>query len=261
MAGALLARALPPAKDPTLDARLRRGEMLLGFAAAMFPDADALLDPFSPEFYITQHRGLTHSFLLTPLWALLLAALFALRHRKLPPEERARARWRLAAVAAIGVVSHIVLDWITSWGTMFFSPYSWSRYSLDWLFIIDFVLSGLLVLGLLGAWRAARVSDARSRWAARAGLLASTAYVLFCGVRHADALEASRRVLPAGVVSRAAIPQPLSPDRWLLLGDDGKEVSAAYVDLSRHGGRAPSGGDPLPKKGGVRSLLVRLADL
>ncbi|MCM3877530.1 MAG: hypothetical protein NEA02_14080, partial [Thermoanaerobaculia bacterium] len=40
----------------------------------------------------------------------------------------------------------------------------------------------------------------------------------------------------------AAIPQPGSPDRWLLLSDDGPAVTAAFVDLGkrgREGARAP----------------------
>ena len=39
-------------------------------------------------------------------------------------------------------LSHILLDWITSWGTMFLSPLVWTRFTLDWTFILDAVAVG-----------------------------------------------------------------------------------------------------------------------
>jgi hypothetical protein len=47
LAGALLARALPSTGDETLDRTLARREAWAGFAAAMFPDADVFVSPFS----------------------------------------------------------------------------------------------------------------------------------------------------------------------------------------------------------------------
>ena len=201
----------------------------------MFPDGDALLSPLSPDFYITQHRGLSHSFLLLPLWALLLGSIAAFRLPDAPPRALKEARWRLVLVAGIGVVSHILLDWITSWGTMFFSPVSWRRYALDWVFIIDVALSGILLVGLLGVRFAARRGDMRSRLAARASLFAASLYIGLCAVKHDDALAMARHMGGPRVASCAAIPQPLSPDRWLLLVDDGRAITASFVDLSKHG--------------------------
>ena len=60
LAGALLARAVPSTGNETLDRTLARREAWVGFAAAMFPDADVFVSPFSAEFYITQHRAFTH---------------------------------------------------------------------------------------------------------------------------------------------------------------------------------------------------------
>ncbi len=234
LAGALLARALPPLADPEADARLRRREAWLGFFAAMFPDADVLASPGSAAFYITQHRGLTHSFPLVPFWALLLGAAALWRLRDVP---RGLALWRLTLVAGVGVASHIVLDWITSWGTMFLSPVSWHRFVLDWVFILDGPLSALLALGLLAPFVLVR-RPAATRLAARLSLVAAGLYVGFCGLRHHEAMVVLRRLEPPGTLVRAAIPQPLSPNRWLLLADDGTSVHASFVDLSRHGKEA-----------------------
>jgi inner membrane protein len=223
-----------------------------GFLTAMFPDADALLSPLSPDFYITQHRGLSHSFVLLPLWALLLGGVAAFRLPDAPPAAAREARLRLVLVSGLGVASHVLLDWITSWGTMFLSPLSWRRYALDWVFIIDLVLSGILVLGLVGVRFAMRRGDLRSRWAARAGLGAAAAYVLLCAVRPEDALAAARRIAGPGAGECAAIPQPLSPDRWLLLVDDGRAITAGFVDLARHG-RDPR---PVPPPSSLEELAA-----
>jgi membrane-bound metal-dependent hydrolase YbcI (DUF457 family) len=146
LAGALLARSLPSTGDEELDVTLARREAWVGFLAAMFPDADVFVSPFSAEFYITQHRALTHSFVMLPVWVVALTALAALRlaPRLGPPGSATRrvALRRLGAVVALGLLSHILMDWITSWGTMFLSPLSWARYTLDWTFIVDLALSG-----------------------------------------------------------------------------------------------------------------------
>jgi len=245
LAGALLARSFPSTGDEDLDRALARREAWAGFAVAMFPDADVFVSPFSAEFYITQHRALTHSFVTLPAWVLVLTAVAALRLSPAlgPPGSATRrtAVRRLGAVVALGLVSHILMDWITSWGTMFLSPLSWTRYTLDWTFILDVALSGLLALGLVGVRFVSRRSLVLSRTAARAGLLAAAAYVGLCAVRHGEALRLAE-ALGTGIARRAAIPQPGSADRWLLLSDEGSAVTAAFVDLGksgREGARAP----------------------
>jgi membrane-bound metal-dependent hydrolase YbcI (DUF457 family) len=248
------------------DRAFARRETWLGLVAAMLPDADALVSPFSPEFYITQHRALTHSFVLLPAWTLFLAWAASIRPPAaagLPGSPSRRVFFvRLAAVSGVALLSHILMDWITSWGTMFFSPFDWSRYTLDWVFILDAVLTGLLLVGLAGVWFAARRGFARSRTAARAALAAATAYVFFCGVRHAEADRLLARLAPGAPV-RAAIPQFGSPDRWLLLADGAEAVSASFVDLSKRGAegaRAP-GSEVLARDGyagGLRAIVSLL---
>ena len=266
LAGALLARALPGTGDAARDRAFARRETWLGFCAAMFPDGDVLVSPFSPEFYITQHRGLTHSFVMLPVWAVVLAAVAAIRPPTAAgaPGSAARRLFhvRLLAVASVALVSHVLMDWITSWGTMFFAPLDWGRFTLDWVFILDAFLTGILLLGVVGVAFAARRAFRRGRTAARVALCGAAAYVLFCGVRHAEAVRLVARLEPAASL-RAAIPQPGSPDRWLLLADRGREVSASFVDLGKSGseGARSPGADALARTGyggGLRTLLSNL---
>jgi hypothetical protein len=98
---------------------------------AIFPDSDVLRDFFSSDrlLIITWHRSITHSLLMLPLWALLLAGV-----------TRALASWRkweapsfaaLTGIYAAGLLSHILLDLVTTFGTMIWSPLEWSRPAWD----------------------------------------------------------------------------------------------------------------------------------
>jgi len=78
-AGLLTAQALRPALRAPLG-RLQptggnaaRGLTLLCAVAATIPDIDSLTSLFGPESYLLYHRGVTHSLLLLPAFALLLA--------------------------------------------------------------------------------------------------------------------------------------------------------------------------------------------
>jgi inner membrane protein len=197
-----------------------RAGLLLGAAAGMFPDCDFLFTPDRLS-YLRNHRGWTHSFVALPLFALGLALISRLLFRK----ARLPALWLFCA-AAIG--SHIVLDWITSFGTMFFVPLSRARYALDWVFILDPFLTGIAALTLLAAmfWRR------RGREVAAAGTALLCAYIAFCAAQHRKALAAWNRIdAPIRGARVAVLPQFLSPFRWLGLSDHGGEVHAAFFDI------------------------------
>ena len=251
LSGLLLGRA---------GAKEERGAATLvcGFAA-MFPDADAffipggLRSPGSTLAYLEYHRGPTHSFLLAPLFALAIAGGARLVFRK----SRFSALWLFAFA---GIVSHILFDWITSYGTMFFSPFSWKRYALDWVFILDPIFTGILVLFLLGSSIAR--GEVRRR-AAAAGALLLFLYIGFCGAMHWRALSAAERVF-AGVPRSelAALPQPFSPFRWVLFGQRPESIDTAYVDIgpaAPETAREPDGPPPGGFWEAVRTLSVSYA--
>jgi membrane-bound metal-dependent hydrolase YbcI (DUF457 family) len=119
---------------------------------AIFPDSDVIRDFFSSDklLIVTWHRSLTHSLVMLPLWVLLLAGV-----------TRAFARWRkweapsfaaLSAIYAAGILSHILLDLVTSFGTMIWSPLQWSRPAWDLIFIVDFALTAIFLVPQLLAW-------------------------------------------------------------------------------------------------------------
>ena len=96
-----------------------RAALAIGLVAAMLPDLDILFlsDRLS---YLRYHRGWTHSFVVLPFFALAVALASRLLFRR----ARLATLWLFAG---IGIGSHILLDWITSFGTMFFFPLSHRR--------------------------------------------------------------------------------------------------------------------------------------
>ncbi|MDQ2969860.1 MAG: metal-dependent hydrolase [Acidobacteriota bacterium] len=213
LAGALLTRSLTQRPGA-------RAALWIGFLAAMLPDADSLFLSDRLD-YLRNHRGWSHSFVYLPLLAFGAAAIARLVFR--------RGRFLdLWIFAAAGIASHIFFDWITSFGTMFFTPISRKRYSLDWLFIIDLFFTGIGGVGLL----LSMIFPSRGRRIAAAGCLVLGGYLAFCAILHARALEAWRRIdRPPPGARVAVLPQLLSPFRWLGLSDHGESVHACFFDI------------------------------
>jgi inner membrane protein len=224
--GALLGRVTAPRKAEQNADNLPAGRrMLVGFLAAAFPDIDFVSSYLSPLSYIYHHRGITHSLILLPMWAALLALMFSLFWRAQP-------RWpAYFGICAIAIGSHILTDWITSFGTMVFAPFSDARYAIGTTFIIDLWFTGIILVGLLGSlvWR-------QSRRPAAVGLSALAAYVGFQWLlqQHAidfgEAYARSNRIWPVHV---AAVPRPVSPFNWTVVVRHDDVYRYAHINLIR----------------------------
>lgn len=205
----------------TLAGRPRaRPALLLGLSAAMAPDLDFLFLSDRLD-YLRNHRGWTHSFVVLPLLALGLALIARISFRRLPLST-------LWFFCAVGIGTHILLDWITSFGTMFWIPFSRTRYSLDWVFILDPIVT-LIASGFL---LAAALLRSRGRLLAALGAGLLCAYLAFCAMLHRRALELWRRMdqPPAGA-RVAVLPQFLSPFRWFGLTEHAEEIHVAFFDI------------------------------
>jgi len=241
LSGALLARATAPRNPASAAVSLRR-RLTAGTLAAAFPDIDFVLGYISPSAYLLYHRGVTHSIILLPIWAIALAWIFA----RLDP---ARPRWQ----AYFGVVAgslgiHILGDLITSFGTVMLAPFSDRRFALDTTFIIDLWFTGIIVAALIAAfvWR-------RSRVPALAGLAALAGYVGLQAYAHGVAVDIGREYVRAQGLIHARVtaqPRPVSPFNWMVIVENGEEFRYAFVNLVRQA--APS--LPAPDAG----LIARL---
>jgi membrane-bound metal-dependent hydrolase YbcI (DUF457 family) len=154
IAGALIGKAVFRGEDMFASHPMNRGRIITWslMVGAIFPDSDVLRDFFSTDklLIVTWHRSLTHSLVLLPLWALLLAGITrALTSRR---KWEAPSFPALAGIYAVGILSHILLDLVTSFGTMIWSPLQWSRPAWDLIFIVDFTLTAILLVPQLLAW-------------------------------------------------------------------------------------------------------------
>jgi len=224
LSGALLARATAP--EPANEKTLPLGRRLvIGFLAAAAPDLDFVIGYVGPVEYLLHHRGATHSLILLPLWAFLLAKLCAVLWRRDRP-------WRAYfGVIAMGIGLHIAGDWITSYGTMMLAPLSDARYGIDTTFIIDLWFTGIIVAGLAAAlaWRASRAP-------AIAGLAVLCGYVGFQAVQQQRAIEWGQEYARGAGLDRAevtALPRPVSPFNWLVIARSGEQVRYSFVNLAR----------------------------
>jgi membrane-bound metal-dependent hydrolase YbcI (DUF457 family) len=165
IAGALIGKVLFNADDLFTMRAMNRRRIVAWSAmlGAIFPDADTFRDMLSHNelLVITWHRSITHSLLCLPIWALLLAALtrWMVRWRKWDAPSFAA----LAGIYAVGILSHILMDLITSFGTMVWSPLDWSRPAWDLIFIVDFTFTGILLVAQVLAWAHERPEKSRRR--------------------------------------------------------------------------------------------------
>jgi len=141
----------------------RRAAKVAVFSAtvgAMFPDMDVVAEIFSrdPLAIVKYHRAITHSFLALPFFAAILAwlTIFGVEFLKgkYPRfHDLESPSWSmLTVIYGVAIASHILLDGLTSFGTRMWYPVSQQRVAWDWLFIIDFCFTSLVLLPQVAAW-------------------------------------------------------------------------------------------------------------
>jgi inner membrane protein len=160
-----------------------------------------------------------------PLWTILLAWIFALIWRGGPG-------WKTyAPVVAMSLAAHIAGDWITTFGTMIFAPFSDYRHGIGTTFIIDLWFSGIIIAGLLLSlvWR-------RSRLPAVAGLVVLVGYVVMQSVllqRAVDFGESYARTEGMVQAHVTAMPRPVSPFNWMVVVEDAESYRYSHINLIR----------------------------
>lgn len=200
LTGLLLARAMTSAPRAPVTAAVVVG--------ALSPDLDALAKLWDPLATVVAHRMATHSL----LGGLPLALAAAGLGRAAGPDRF----WRLAALAYLGLMSHVVLDAFTPFGTVLLWPADPRRWSVGSLHVIDPVVVLILVVGLV-PWRWSRGSMSTS--VARGALLLLGGYLLLT-VAVRDAMDARwREVLGRdGLMPARAAVVPAFPGPWRWLG-------------------------------------------
>jgi len=201
--------------------------------AANFPDIDIVAVPFGHG--LDFRRGWTHgvpALVLLPfvLTGLMLAVDRFVRRRRNAAAEPARAK-QILILAAIGIGTHPVLDWLNVYGMRWLMPFSDRWFYGDALFIVDPWIWGMLAFGTVWArrrWRAARDPSERgaaqrpARWA----LAGVATYILAMLAANASGRRIVQRDMAAAGFDENArfmvAPVPVTPFRRLVVFDDGE---------------------------------------
>ncbi|HEX2197439.1 MAG TPA: metal-dependent hydrolase [Burkholderiales bacterium] len=232
LSGALLARATA-SKDAPPGSLPRR--VAAGFFACAAPDLDFVISYAGPIAYLEQHRGVTHSLLLLPLWALLLAWLLAKVLRE-------PGGWRaLYGVCAMALGAHIAGDLITGFGTVVFAPvWDW-RAALGATFIIDLWFTGIILAGLLLS-----LVFRKTKVPAIAASVVLASYVGFQYMQKQRAIDFGEAYAASIGLQSAQVtahPRPVSPFNWTVFVSDDTAHRFAHVNLVRREPRRYEPGD------------------
>ncbi|HEY0845969.1 MAG TPA: metal-dependent hydrolase [Noviherbaspirillum sp.] len=138
--GELLHRSLAQETDADRQRTRRRLLLFCGWAASNFPDLDLVLTPLlpAPLGYLLHHRGHTHTLLYAIPQALLLLGMLWLwpSARRLMTESPCARRSVIAAVSC-GLLLHMMMDFLNSYGIHPFHPFD-SRWLFgDMVFIVE----------------------------------------------------------------------------------------------------------------------------
>ncbi len=174
IAGATCAQAIADRRNGRLAA-------LVGLAAGLLPDADALI--YSAEDPLVQlefHRHFSHALVFIPVGAGVAALLFWLLLR------RSVSLKKLYFYSICGYASGGLLDACTSYGTHLFWPFVQQPVAWSVIAIVDPVFTLLLVVPL--------AIGLRQRRPLRVGLVLALAYLLLGAVQHERAEVAARKM-------------------------------------------------------------------
>ena len=173
--------------------------------ASNLPDIDIVAGLWGNVAYLEHHRAITHAFPASLLLAAGLAAMLAFW----PGSPRRFVPTLL--LSWLGICLHIVWDLWTSYGTRILLPFDATWYSLDWMFIVDPILLGILVLACFGARWFSR--PRLPRWAIGAAL----AYIGLRATAQWMAHGQARSFAGSEFDVVRALPNPVSLNQWRFL--------------------------------------------
>ena len=196
--------------------------------AAEGPDIDAVSYLGGSVSGLQHHRGITHSLMGAPFMGLItIGVVYGIyrlllksgRQTKLPPN------WKLLyGYAVLGSLSHILLDFTNNYGVRPFEPFNFKWYSWDVAFIIEPVILGALILGLvlpglfslvteeIGAHKA----QFRGRGGAIFALVCFAVVLLVRDFEHRKAVNALKAVTyhDEDPIRASAFPTAINPFVW-----------------------------------------------
>jgi len=185
----------------------------LGFlVGSVLPDLDVVFMAAGKRFYLKHHQGPTHSLPLAPFYAAAPAALLALQ---------IGWSWALFLGLCAGLVIHVLLDVLNTFGIQLFWPFTKRRFCLDAVFFVD-TIAWTLTAGFFAIVAADLVSPG----------IAAIGYATLFSIYGLAKLALQRRV-KARLNIDFAIPSAWNPfDFFLLTRREGRLETSTYNALT-----------------------------
>lgn len=198
------------------DRRVPGATLTLALASNL-PDLDVVSGLWGTTAYLDHHRGLSHAFAASPFLAAGLALLLSRR--------RGTAQRFLPTflLAWLGIGLHIIWDLWTIYGTRVLLPFDATWYTLGFMFIVDPIFLGLLVVGSFG-----------QRWFKTAPIhrFAMVGALAYIGLRAAAQWLAQGQAesLAGSEFTRVlATPDPIRINRWRFIASSDETFATGYV--------------------------------
>ena len=162
--------------EAVLGRQLGNRAILWGAAFGTLPDLDVIFAPLlDPVGFIVHHRALSHSLLFVAVVTPLFSSLFV---RWYQGHSETIRYWRWFAFFFLVLLTHILLDCCTNYGTQLFTPFSDARVAWNNIFIID----PIYTVPFLACVVVCLFLSPTNRWRGRInslGLILSTSYLIF----------------------------------------------------------------------------------
>ncbi len=202
-----------------------RKALLYGAMLGTLPDLDVVIDYGDAVANMTYHRGFSHSLLVLSPLAVVLAWLA----RRFRPDPRYSAM-RLFLTIWLVLVTHVLLDAFTSYGTQLLWPLSTPPIAWSSIFIIDPLYSVPLLLTVL-ATAVFGLRGKLAHWPV-AALALTTLYLGFTLAGKQMAEQRVEQVMAASGIEaqqRFSTPTPFSSLLWRVILVDGEDYHEALV--------------------------------
>jgi len=178
---------------------------LLGAVVATIPDLDVILYAFySPLEMLSIHRGFSHSVMFSFIGAFILTFLLS----RIEWAKSIR-RGRMLLFSWLSLITHMLLDGCTAYGTQLLLPFSDSRLGIDCINVVDPVYTLPLITGVtVSMFKRVPLPN-------MLGIIVSSLYILLAfGLKHTTVHEmvsrdlaesqieySELRTVPVGIVS------------------------------------------------------------
>jgi inner membrane protein len=188
--------------------------------AASLPDMDNFSFLMGKEMYLSYHRGFCHSFLGGFLLAIILTGLFRFINKDF--------KWFRSLCLAYSLVClHLFLDLITSYGTQLFSPFSNYRCAIPCVFIIDFILTGVLISGVI----LSRFQPKNRQFIAMSCICIIVIYPIFGKIVQRIQLERAKTILKQDYHSIHILPAFFAPLYWKVIVDKSSHYELRHLSF------------------------------